>query len=1252
MRKNTSSKLALIGLVFLILILAQPGNVSFQMETFQGNGNFPINNFSIAEDYAEFEVIEFTATAGNVAGTASLSGSYNTSATFCLSVSSGSNGEDDANVGNIFVWVSDTSTLSWHRADNDYDVEVQATVIEINPAVAIVNVYNIDSFNPGASVAYTAIGGTVNVSASFISQATGDDDTSPSFNYNMQLIAYVYNSTHIAQECSSTYDGLDGGRVQVVEIDGINVYFEDNIDLDGGGSASYFDQDIDQAVDTARSWIFGIIYSDSSQATTRWLEHSATLEFVDSDTVRYQFRKADVASYRTGRIWVIEWPEGWVSVQHVFEENMDNSDLYEQTTITAVSDQSKTIAFAEGTFGGLIYGCGRDDESTYITIDDFGIGQIILTLESTTTVNGSRGTYGSNYDVDYYVCVTEWLTIPNNVPVNDQAPTSSNLDKTDYLFAQYREYQITAYVSDADGYADIDYLEIGIWDNSRSSEYYRIRYDEDTNTFSEEYDAGTMATLNTGSSSATESGNDIDATFYITIDWDFTDLTDCDLKVYVVDDEPENDTDWYEVNWNIETRLTTEEQKLVLATDGWDNGTDLFPWEYADTEELGDSDYWSFGKITDDVHELKGWINFTNVYSGYSIVKIDVLFNGLYSGSGGGSYPYYWLWDWTAGDWDQIDDFLYGGGYKNFTVSSTNSKYWSGGKVRLMLNHTKFAGAGSYHLISVDYAEVKFTVDSQLLSDGSGTLDRGDYDTIDGITANGTISYYGFQDVHPASDKVDVWISCSDVAGSPWSDLTLSSSGYFETTVDSDDLVGLDTYTFIVVEEGTGSGGSDLFDSTMTDTYVADRLIFTATCSVNWQIITYSITVSTSAIWDYDDSSFTGSYSWSYEVGSTTQTTGGNYSYHVDSFTDSIHGVTAFVNNTDFCFFDTIVVSPPYYWVQYSPEMVWFIWGSPSTYTWLSNSSGVGSGVVIQSYVNGSANALATTYGSGSLGGLAIGSFSPSWYWATITINAEVAGYDWAIWNKTLNVDILHSLHIENFEIEPTDYWFWIAYTSNLGNASITIWDDAIDSGLLFTDAIYYSASEGFHSIARSTVVGTHNVTICITSDGNTYGRYYNVSDWVWWYNWSYIVQTDFTLVDWVPSIEETTVAVSGTISKSATWDLYYDGSESASYSGSISAGYFDRISWTKHEVPGFHSWKLTFTNGTDTISIGGVFYTYQTNIDDKPDGNTPDPDLDWRFRQTTWQNIILVIIVIAILGSWFFPKNINRSLNLPNMKE
>ena len=164
-----------------------------------------------------------------------------------------------------------------------------------------------------------------------------------------------------------------------------------------------------------------------------------------------------------------------------------------------------------------------------------------------------------------------WTDVPTNeIPVNDQVPTLDNGDDTTFMYAQYREYKITMYVSDADGFADIDYLELSLWDNTQTTEYFRFRYDEDTNVFTEEYDIGTVVVLNAGSSVGTETGNDIDAQFWFTVDWDFADLTDVDMECYVIDDEPESDSDFYEADFDVETRL---EYSVAPSITSDDSGT-------------------------------------------------------------------------------------------------------------------------------------------------------------------------------------------------------------------------------------------------------------------------------------------------------------------------------------------------------------------------------------------------------------------------------------------------------------------------------------------------------------------------------------------------------------------------------------------------------------------------------------------------------------------------------------------------------
>ncbi|MBY8998416.1 MAG: hypothetical protein KGD60_11850, partial [Candidatus Thorarchaeota archaeon] len=154
------------------------------------------------------------------------------------------------------------------------------------------------------------------------------------------------------------------------------------------------------------------------------------------------------------------------------------------------------------------------------------------------------------------VLIHTWT--PSYTPVNDQAPTLDNPTNGNVMYAKNQEYQITVYVSDQNGYSDINYLELGLWNDAQDVEYCRFQYTEDTNSFSKTFDdAGTYVFLNLVSSTATRIGNDINATFYFTIDWDFPDATNLSARCYVVDAQTASDTDWYtsQVDWDVETRL-------------------------------------------------------------------------------------------------------------------------------------------------------------------------------------------------------------------------------------------------------------------------------------------------------------------------------------------------------------------------------------------------------------------------------------------------------------------------------------------------------------------------------------------------------------------------------------------------------------------------------------------------------------------------------------------------------------------------
>jgi len=152
-------------------------------------------------------------------------------------------------------------------------------------------------------------------------------------------------------------------------------------------------------------------------------------------------------------------------------------------------------------------------------------------------------------------------------PVNDQAPTFENPDDSTYFYAMAKNYQISVNVSDGDGYADLDYVNISLWDDTRTTNYWAVMYDEDTDSFTE-YDPAGFIILQEGSCAYWKSGDDLDILFVVLVDWDHPDSRDIDVQQYVLDEFTNlTDTDWYESNWDFETRLDYTVGPAVTSDD-------------------------------------------------------------------------------------------------------------------------------------------------------------------------------------------------------------------------------------------------------------------------------------------------------------------------------------------------------------------------------------------------------------------------------------------------------------------------------------------------------------------------------------------------------------------------------------------------------------------------------------------------------------------------------------------------------------
>jgi hypothetical protein len=130
----------------------------------------------------------------------------------------------------------------------------------------------------------------------------------------------------------------------------------------------------------------------------------------------------------------------------------------------------------------------------------------------------------------------------------------------------YQFYVITTNVSDGNGYDLIQYVEISLYDDLRVQAEWTLRYTIATDTFSIQQGAANVIIASW--SSAIGIGNQLEVIWIIKIDWDHSDLTDIDVKQYVTDGI-DSDEDYYEVNWDVETRL---EISGLTISDG--SGTD------------------------------------------------------------------------------------------------------------------------------------------------------------------------------------------------------------------------------------------------------------------------------------------------------------------------------------------------------------------------------------------------------------------------------------------------------------------------------------------------------------------------------------------------------------------------------------------------------------------------------------------------------------------------------------------------------
>ena len=795
---------------------------------------------------------------------------------------------------------------------------------------------------------------------------------------------------------------------------------------------------------------------------------------------------------------------------------------------------------------------------------------------------------------------------PNEVPVNDQAPTCYELDDTDNLYAKYKDYSIVVYVSDADGYDDIDYLDLYLYSNAHGTNYWIIRYDEDTNTFSEQTDTSDYITLNTGTSSAVRTGNDIDATFEVEINWNHPETLDIDLRVRVFDASAGEDDDYFENNWEMETRL-----------DIYDYGGG----------NLGPDD----GVGTVDRGTIGGTFIYEATYRYYQSAsdafpddsEIDIWVSSTVSGG-----PWSALtWSGGAGDVFNIDaDSTYG-------IDTYNYKIVIEG-----------AGSGGADL---------------MVSSKSDTYIS---DLIKIVTSSPTSNYIP-KDTGTTTVNVTAALSYDDEALGAGDSLTLNGTVMTWDTDHFYAVVGpfgtVDSFLFLISAGDETTRGVTLIENNGQSSVVyTDQVNVSVAANLDWTVVGYNITLSYSGIWVSNGTPWTGQTAVLNSSGGTlypAYSTTGIVAFGVVSVTGPI---SSFVSNPVLITWDNATVSSnAYYWVQYSLSSVWLVWQS-GTWTWEIDGRTIdydlATDVVIQSHMNGTSDDWAIVDDTGDIGDLIIGEFDTTWYYVTLILNVELVlngqTYDFAVWTKTLTVDILHSIHIEDSGMDIQDAWITFVVHTNWDNASITIWDNGTEVG--------FFAYEGWYQIAKPSVVGLHNYTMLI--NGSHFG-----SDSTFQYNdttntndsWKFLIlkytvnPIELSFAQTIILQNNVSVMVTSRVYTAAS-SLDYTVYENGVYldAGTISvsgSGSWITMIWDKSSITTTSNFSIVISDGTYNVTIVGYNIivagdTYMTNNassfveGDEIDNSVhylEDPDAQIQEAAIDAMGEIILVLVAFVIG-------------------
>ncbi len=242
-----------------------------------------------------------------------------------------------------------------------------------------------------------------------------------------------------------------------------------------------------------------------------------------------------------------------------FTDALDVDNLFTCVTASAklTFTASTTSTIADINLNGQASGTKISITSTTTTAANWNVAAASQTGVSYVSVSYNDASSGSEIDASDGTneesvpsSTVNWnFGSSNTTPTNDSLtftnPYSSNIAVSD----DTTEWNFEVKVSDQDGLTDVNYVELRLANNTDNSQPYdslKYRWTETTDSFSEEADTQSAASITSGSSDSNGSGNQWTINFKIKFNDSFLAKdTNYAAELYIIDDSSASDNDNY-----------------------------------------------------------------------------------------------------------------------------------------------------------------------------------------------------------------------------------------------------------------------------------------------------------------------------------------------------------------------------------------------------------------------------------------------------------------------------------------------------------------------------------------------------------------------------------------------------------------------------------------------------------------------------------------------------------------------------------